>query len=194
MKRFVITEDEKNHISKMYGLINEQSDLWSKEIIGEISGATKDNIINAIKTNKPLVTNAKLIVDNPNAGNLVYTKTISVDKNFWKNAGMGAFVNGCKNGSLEFDMNFYVKDGKYKIVFDNFTPKPGLINPANGERCVGAHSPGILTKTPPSSAGDQLSGRSGSWQTYVKALEFFIPNYIETIKTGMTQNNSNYDF
>jgi len=25
MKRFVITEDEKNHISKMYGLINEQS-------------------------------------------------------------------------------------------------------------------------------------------------------------------------
>jgi len=24
MKRFVITEDEKNHISKMYGLINEQ--------------------------------------------------------------------------------------------------------------------------------------------------------------------------
>jgi hypothetical protein len=29
MKRFVITEDEKNHISKMYGLINEQANITS---------------------------------------------------------------------------------------------------------------------------------------------------------------------
>lgn len=55
MKRFVITEDEKNHIQKMYGLINEEYDETLKKELQNIGGNYQPIKLFSDKTEKNLV-------------------------------------------------------------------------------------------------------------------------------------------
>jgi hypothetical protein len=197
-RKIIISEDDKNHISKIYGLINEQSGgHQTSDKIVEFSGKTVDEIHKMIENNVMIKSGGRLIENNSNL--MKFTNTFKVDAPQLKSAGIPFLMGQCLIGTYTFDLTFYIKEGKVKMVIDNFQPSNlrKVISGGGGSNCPAHYqNAGVTMKEPPNQ--NKLSIGWGVWSYMTKMMNGNMPKYLESVTESLMNPQSGvtdpYDF
>ena len=178
-------------------IVNEQSaGSYSIEKIHEIPNKTVEEINKIIKANPMVRSGSRLVQDTPTM--LVYSNTLRVDNPQLKNSQIPIMVGQCYRGTYNYDITFYIKEGKIKIIVDNFSPNnvQKIIAGGGGAPCHPIlQNFGVVMKDAPSTSA--LSGRLNVWKYMIKIMNGNIPLYLDSVIKGFDQTqltNDPYNF
>ena len=121
MKRFIITESEKNNIRELYGLINEQEDIISqyvtdsrlKKILKEIENVlgekfTKENFENEIKLSGKIKTESSGLLP----------EVVTAFDKIKNESGCNIFIKPVSHRTYETQKKMFINEGKGRPIGD----------------------------------------------------------------------------
>jgi|688.fasta_scaffold828496_1 hypothetical protein len=186
MKKIVkLTESDLVKIVKKI-LVEQTSGVYSVEKVFELPGKTIPEISKMIKNNQVVRSGSRIVSENDNQ--LVYSTSFRIDNPQIKAAGMAIAVGVCFKGTMKYDLTFLIKEGKVKIIADNFEPTNlTKIIPGTSSPCQSVFNFGVITKDQPSSGSDKWSGRTNVWNRNVAIINAYIPTHLDNINSGFSQ-------
>lgn len=196
-QRLIISEEEKKHISKIYGIIKEQSSGGYKfESVYDLPNSTVEQVSGMVKRNPAIRSGSRLVTDNPNQ--IVYTKKVRLDTPYKKIAKSATLTNTCLDGELEFDITFLIKENKVKMIIDNIVFNARKLMVGNSP-CSDCFNYGFIGAEPnqQSGMGKLMCNRTIMWE---KLINIITPNmniFQDEVKNGFTQTGGvkdDYDF
>ncbi len=186
----VIRLTESDLVKVIKKIIKEQTATnHTAEKIIDFPGKSIEEIHKLIVNNPTVRSGGRLVDDNPNL--VRYSTTFKVDAPQLKNAKIPFLMGQCHIGSYDFDLTFYIKEGKTKLVVDNFRPDTlrRIIAGGGGAPCnPNFQNFGVLTKEAPNQ--NKLSSNYGIWSQMIKLFDGNMPLYLDKIAESFTNPTS----
>lgn len=167
-------------------LVEQSSGVYSVEKVHDMSGKTVPEISQMIKNNQVVRSGARIVSETYNQ--IVYSTSFRIDNAEIKGA-TGSMLGGpCMKGVMKYDLTFLIKDGKLKIIADNFEPTNlTRIIPGTSSPCDPVFNCGVIVKNQPNTGSDKWTGRTNVWNRNVAIINFVMAKHLDNIIAGFSK-------